>query len=262
MRRNMKKWLFAALTVAVLVVSACAKAPYTGRNQFIMMDSQQEMALGASEAQKVIKSEQIDTTSDYARAVTRVGRRIAAVAGHPEYKWEFHTVKKDVPNAFCLPGGKIFVYTGLFEAAKDDAQLAAVIGHEVGHAIARHGAERYSTQVVAQLGQLGTAIAVGSQTSPEVAQAAVAAYGIGVGVGILLPYSRTHEYEADRIGLILMAKAGYNPEAALTFWQNMAAKGGKKPPEFLSTHPTDENRIKAIRQLLPEAKGYYRPASS
>jgi predicted Zn-dependent protease len=127
----MKKWLFAALTVAVLVVSACAKAPYTGRNQFIMMDSQQEMALGASEAQKVVKSEQIDTTSDYARAVTRVGRRIAAVAGHPEYKWEFHTVKKDVPNAFCLPGGKIFVYTGLFEATPSRGTGPSGIPHRL-----------------------------------------------------------------------------------------------------------------------------------
>ncbi|MFV0423146.1 M48 family metallopeptidase [Oleidesulfovibrio sp.] len=261
MRKFMKNWFYIGLVVMAVALAGCAKAPYTGRNQMILMDSQQEMALGASSSKKLLQTEEVDTTSEKAQMVSRVGKRIAAAAAHPEYRWEFHTIKKDELNAFCLPGGKVFVYTGLFKAAQTEEQLAAVVGHEVAHALARHGAERYSTQVMLQVGQVGTAVAVGSQASPEVTQAVLAAYGVGASVGVMLPYSRTHEYEADRIGLILMAKAGYNPESAVILWENMAKQGGPKPPEFLSTHPADANRIKAIKSLLPEAMQYYRPAA-
>ncbi len=259
MHAYLKIWLNLVLALVLITLAGCSHAPYTGRNQMIFLESDTELALGASAAKEILAAEPIDTTSKYAQTVSRVGKRIAAVAEKPEYAWEFHTISKDVLNAFCLPGGKIFVYTGLFKAAKSDAQLAAVIGHEIGHALARHGAERYSMQMMAQAGQLGAAITLGGEGASGESQAILGAFGLGLNLGVLLPYSRTHEYEADHIGLLLMAKAGYHPEEALTFWQNMEKEGGASPPEFLSTHPTGTNRIQTLQKLLPEAMQYYRP---
>lgn len=244
----------------LLFLAACAKAPYTGRNQFMLISHSEELALGQQTATNVLKEEQRDTTSDNAKAVARVGQRIAAVADRDDFDWEFNTIiKDDTPNAFCLPGGKVFVYTGLFKYVTNDAELAAVMGHEIGHAIARHGAERLSTTLAVQTGTAVGMIALsGRDMSPATSIAVGTAFGIGAKVGILLPFSRVQESEADRVGLILMAKAGYDPHAALSFWEAFAKQPGESPPEFLSTHPASETRIKAIKKLIPEAMEYYR----
>ena len=193
---------------------------------------------------------------------TRVGKRIAEAANRPDYRWEFVVFQDETPNAFCLPGGKVGIFTGILKYTKDEAGLATVISHEVAHALVRHAGERMSQGMMAQLGSLGLGAALAGQ-SPYVASAAQQAYGLGANVGVLLPYSRKQETEADEVGLILMAKAGYDPQAAVAFWQRMVegSKGKGKPPEFLSTHPADQRRIQDIQQLIPGIKEkYYHPA--
>jgi metalloendopeptidase OMA1, mitochondrial len=240
-------------------LTSCAKAPYTGRSQLMLISSSQEMALGQKAAQEVLKKEKLSTNPKYVKPLDTVGGRIAKATEPSKYEWEFKVVDNDeTVNAFALPGGKVFIYTGLYKPASTDAELAAVVAHEAGHIIARHGAERMSMTLLAQVGGTAARIAIGS-AAPEAMQAFNTAFGMGVNYGVILPFSREQEYEADRIGLILMAKAGYNPEAALKFWEKMAADNGKqKPPEYLSTHPSDANRIAAIKSLLPEAMSYYK----
>ena len=249
--------LAAAVALGVLLCAGCAKAPYTGRNQVMLVSQSQELALGQESAQEILKKEPKGKNPEQATMVTRVGQRVAAVADRPDFQWEFHVIEApDTANAFCLPGGKVFVYTGLFKYATTEPELAAVVAHEVGHAIARHGAERMSVSLLAQLGHSAASVAL-SGSSPVAVQAFEVAYGIGANVGVILPFSRNQEYEADHLGLILMAKAGYDPKASLTFWARMAESDTKKPPEFLSTHPSDANRIAVIRDLMPEAQYYY-----
>lgn len=251
----------AAATPALALggLSGCAHAPYTQRSQFILLSRSQENTLGQEAAQDILKKEKQATDSRYVDPVRRCGKRIADASAEPDFDWEFHVIDApDTVNAFALPGGKVFVYTGLFTLTATEPELATVIAHEAGHVIARHGAERMSLGVIAQLGQQVAGTLLGAGTSPTM-QAFMVAYGVGANVGVILPFSRTQEYEADRIGLILMAKAGYDPEVALEFWAKMAAKSKDAPPEYLSTHPSDENRIAAIKELLPEAKSYYRP---
>ncbi|MBS0519908.1 MAG: M48 family metallopeptidase [Proteobacteria bacterium] len=201
--------------------------------------------------------------------VERVSRRIAAAAESPppnlwkapHYRWEFEVIDKRIPNAGCLPGGKIFVYTGLLPITQNDAGMAAVIGHEVAHALARHGAERMSDARAASIAiaVAGVALAVNRSTS-SVAPSAVAALGAGATLGILLPMSRERESEADHIGLILMALAGYDPNEAVTVWERMLLiDKGPSPPIWARTHPSDEQRIKDLRAWVPEAMKYYRP---
>lgn len=258
-RRDFIIGLAASSTITVMGgLYGCAHAPYTERSQLILLPRSQELALGAETSQEILKKEKQSTDPRYVDPVRRVGRRIAEVSGE-DYDWEFHVIDApDTVNAFALPGGKIFVYTGLFKLAATEPELATVVAHEVGHVIARHGAERMSLGVVAQLGQQVAGTLLGSGSSVA-ARAAMVAYGVGANVGVILPFSRTQEFEADHLGLILMAKAGYDPEAALGFWTKMAAQDKDAPPEYLSTHPSDGNRIEAIKELLPEAKDYYRP---
>lgn len=252
-----------AVVLASLALVYCAHAPYTERSQFIILPRAKEMNLGASAAKDILKKEKLSTNQEEVTLVERVGRRIAAVADAPDFTWEFYVIEKpDTVNAFCLPGGKVFVYTGLFKVATTEDDLATVLGHEVSHAVARHGAERMSQAEALSLAGSAAAIAVGVSTGSSAAsQAFQTAYGIGANVGILLPFSRTQESEADHIGLILMAKAGYDPHRALDFWAKMAEnskKEGKKVPAYLATHPSDQQRIEDIRRLLPEALSYYR----
>jgi predicted Zn-dependent protease len=240
----------------VLLLAACTPVPYTGRSQLILVSEQEELGLGARAYQQVLQKEKVSTDTEAAVLVERVGRRVAAVADRPDYTWQFKLVESESANAFCLPGGKVAVYTGILPYTQNEAGLAAVIAHEVAHALARHGAERLSRARLVELGELGVAAAtgVGSQTMQLV--------NLAYGLGVEMPFSRSQELEADRIGLILMAKAGYDPREALSFWRRMAAKGeGKRLPQFLSTHPYDEVRVEQLEVWLPEALDYYRQAS-
>jgi predicted Zn-dependent protease len=251
----------ALVVITALLAFACAEAPVTGRKQLILIPESQEVALGLQAFREILKKEKISKDPELNARLKRVGWRIARVAGRPDYKWEFVVIENDdVLNAFALPGGKVAVYSGLLRALPDDAALAAVIGHEVAHAVARHGAERMSHMLLAQLGQAGLNMAVSSK-SPAAVRAINLAYGVGVGVGVLLPFSRKEELEADYIGMIYMAKAGYDPTEAIRLWERMAEmREGGAPPEFLSTHPADATRINKLKEHLPQALVYYRKA--
>ncbi len=252
------------LSILWLVLIACQTVPLTGRSQLILISEEEELALGLQSYQKVLKESKLSQDPNTNEMVRRVGMKLAQVADRPDYKWEFTVIEDDkTANAFCLPGGKVAVYTGILPITRDEAGLAVVLSHEIGHAIARHGAERISTQELAMVGELGLIVALGGK-DPQTVKAIDNAYGIGAGVGIILPFSRKHESEADHIGLILMAKAGYDPQTAVEFWQRMldAKKDKKVPPEFLSTHPSDERRIQQIKQWLPEISQYRQPPES
>jgi predicted Zn-dependent protease len=255
-------WLALALLLAVFV--RCQTAPVTGRQQLIIISPGQEMALGAQSYTQILSESKLSQDEEIVNMVNRVGRDIARVTSRDypiakDFEWEFNVIDdKETPNAFALPGGKIAVYTGILKYTQNEAGLATVMGHEVGHALARHGAERMTQILLAQMGAVAVNVAVQNQ-SPETIRAVNAAYGAGATVGVLLPFSRLEESEADRIGLILMAKAGYDPRAAIGFWQRMSEAGGEKPPPFLSTHPADQKRIAQIKEWMPEALGYYNP---
>lgn len=259
----MRQLLGPAIGLIAVCAGACASAPYTHRSQFILVSESQETALGADAYRQVLSKEKVNNDPNINAVVREVGERIARVADRPDYKWQFTVIDApDTVNAFALPGGKVAVYTGLLPVAKDTAGLAAVLGHEVGHAIAHHGAERMSQAMGAQA--IGTVLAVGlSGTDPNSANAIMQLYGLGAQVGVLLPWSRTQESEADHIGLILMAKAGYDPGAALALWQRMEKLEGKgknsAPPEFLSTHPGYGTREQDIKTWLSESQRYYQP---
>jgi metalloendopeptidase OMA1, mitochondrial len=236
-----------ALAVAL---AACAQAPVTGRQQLILLPESQDAQMGLQAYQEIKQESNISRDPELNRRVQEVGRRIAEVSPHPDWEWEFTVFENDEPNAFALPGGKVGVHTGLFKVAENDDQLATVISHEVAHAIARHGSERMSQGLLAQ--GLG-AIAVGSGINPQTVELAAQAATLG----IILPYSRTQEAEADHIGLIYMAEAGYDPRAAIDLWENFEALGGQRPPEFLSTHPEPGSRIERLQELMPEALEIY-----
>ncbi len=250
----MGKTLAGLLTIGLFL--GCATAPYTGRSQLILVSEGEEAALGDEAYRYALRDSVVTRNPDAERVVRKVGEKIAAAANKPEYQWEFTVINDpDTVNAFALPGGKVAVYTGIFGPAQDEAGLAVVLGHEVAHALARHPAERMSQGMLLQLGSAGLSVALGN--NPGLANLIMQAYGIGVA----LPFSRSQETEADRIGLILMAKAGYDPSAAIGLWQRMEKKEGGKgaPPEFLSTHPGYETRIQQLRSFLPEALAYYHP---
>ncbi len=245
-----------ALLVLALALAGCVAAPYTHRSQLILISADEESQLGARAFQQVLTKSRVVTTQGLQGPVEAVGQRLARVADRPDYRWQFAVI--DDPkqqNAFCLPGGKVAVYTGILPVAHTTTGLAVVLGHEIAHAVARHGAERMSQGLVAQA---GGALLGGLLGGGPSANAIMSAYGLGAQVGVLLPFSRTQESEADHIGLILMARAGYDPRAALAFWQRMerAASEGS-PPEFLSTHPSHGTREQQIEAWLPEALGYY-----
>ena len=239
----------------------CATAPLTGRSQLILIPESTEIALGLKSYREILSKSKLCQDQQVVAVVREVGNKIALAANKPEYKWEFNVIQDDkMVNAFALPGGKVVVYTGILSYTKDRDGLAAVMGHEIAHALVRHGGERMTTILLAQLGQVAMNTALRDK-DPKTISALNIGYGVVTTVGMVLPFSRKQESEADRIGLILMAKAGYDPLKALDFWKRMAKKKGKKsPPEFLSTHPADEKRIEQIKQWLPEAMEYYRLA--
>ncbi len=250
------------LLLSLLLLSGCLTVPETGRRQVMLISTSQEMQLGLSAFQQMKKETPVSRDPAVNAMVQRVGRRIAAVAELPGAQWEFVVFDSKQANAFCLPGGKVGIYTGILPITKDEAGLATVIGHEIAHAVARHGAERVSEGILLQTGGglLGASL---SSADPRTQVLVMTAYGIGAKVGRELPHSRGQESEADHIGLIYMARAGYDPEAAVGFWQRFAdhsrSQGGGGTPAFLRTHPLDTVRIQQIQQWLPEAKANFRP---
>jgi predicted Zn-dependent protease len=258
---------------ALALLAACEAAPVTGRSQMMLMSESEERSLGLQTYRQVLASERPSQNGTANEMVERVGRRIAAAAERPpgemwkapHFQWEFRVIEKNVPNAFCLPGGKVAVYTGLLPITQSEAGLAVVIGHEVAHALARHGAERMSSQMAANIAMATavTALAVSStgRNNSTYLPAIAGALGAGATLGYLLPMSREQESEADRIGLVLMAMAGYDPREGVALWQRMAAakRGQQQQAEWLSTHPADQTRIDNIRSWIPEAMRYYRP---
>lgn len=245
---------------SALIVVGCTSAPVTNRKQLLVMSEEKENAMGLTAYQEVLKEEPVTKNQAAADMVRRVGERIAAVANRPDFQWEFNLIESPTQNAFCLPGGKVAVYTGILPVCQNEAGLAVVMSHEIAHAIARHGGERMSHQTVQNTAKdaLKYVMRDKSDSSQEIV---LAAYGAGAQYGAILPYSRKHELEADHIGVMLMSKAGYDPSEAPSFWERFAGqKEGATPMEFLSTHPSDARRSAALRDLLPEAMELYQAA--
>lgn len=240
------KWI---LLITLLLMTGCAKTPVTNRSQFILISPQQEIAMGLSESEKIKKSSALSSNKQLVARIRLIGEKIAKVSGRDDFQWEFNVIESDQVNAFCLPGGKVFFYTGILDLMDNDDQIAAVMGHEIAHALARHGAERISMQMVSQAGGeiLGAVLDVPAQYQDLYQQA----YGMSSNIAVMLPFSRSHEHEADQIGVYLMWKAGFNPNEAVVFWQKMLkASQGKNVPEFLSTHPSDQSRIDEINAFI------------
>jgi predicted Zn-dependent protease len=256
------------LSALLVILVACASVPITGRKQLSLVPESTINSMASEQYSQFISENKLSDNTEATAMVRRVGRKIQAAVEQffaerkqsdrlQNYKWEFNLVDDSVANAWCMPGGKVVVYAGLLPITKNENGLAVVMGHEIAHAIAQHGEERMSQGLLAQFG--GAALSAALSEKPEQTRSLfMTAYGVGATLGVLLPYSRLHESEADRIGLIFMAMAGYDPNGALEFWQRMAAEKGGAPPEFLSTHPSDETRIENIRKQIPEAMQYYK----
>ena len=260
--------LFIIIT-AYLLLTACTTVPVTGRSQLNLIPGSSMLSMSAQQYGTFLKENKLSQNQEQTATVRRVGARIQGAVERyfassglqdylKKYKWEFNLVEDKQVNAWCMPGGKVVVYTGIMPIARDDAGLAVVMGHEIAHAIAEHGNERMSQGLLAQLG--GTALATALSTQPDATrQLWMSVYGVGAQYGALMPYGRMQESEADHLGLIFMTMAGYDPNVAVAFWERMAAqKGGKASPEFLSTHPADATRIANIKRLIPEVLAKYR----
>lgn len=261
-----------ACASALLLLTSCGTVPITGRNQLNLVSDGEILSASATQYRQFLSQSQLSSNGTYNNKVTQVGRRLAAATNKylqdngyssmlSSLSWEFNVVNSNQVNAFCMPGGKIVVYTGLLSlvgnGAHSDDELAAVMGHELSHALAKHANERISNQMLVQMGGQILGATVGSR-SQILGALLNQAYGLGAQVGVMLPFGRKQEYEADKMGLVLMAMAGYDPRYAVNFWQKMAAmKNGSQTNELLSTHPSDENRIKAINEYLPTALKYY-----
>ncbi len=252
--------------VVLLILSSCAEVPLTGRRQVTLLPESQLIEMGFNGYREFMSEHSPSADRAMAARVETIGRNIAgAVEDYfrlnniesrlEGYEWEFTLIDDDTPNAWAMPGGKIVVYSGILPYTVDDDGMAVVIGHEIAHVVARHGNERMSQQLMVELGGIALSEAI-SEKPEETRELFLLAYGAGSHLGGLLPYSRRHEEEADRLGLIFMAMAGYNPEAAIPFWERMSSMGGVEPPEFLSTHPSSRSRMRAMENFIPEAKGY------
>ena len=263
------KKTFLGLLVIGLLIAACSTVPVTGRRQLSLIPGSQLNAMSFSQYDEFIKSHKLSANVAQTNTVKNVGRKIQGAVeryfadqGDPgrlrDYKWEFNLVEDSAVNAWCMPGGKVVVYTGILPVTKDETGLAVVMGHEIAHAIANHGNERMSQGLIALTGGVALSKALENK-SKETQDLFLAAYGVGAQVGVLLPYSRVQESEADHLGLIFMAMAGYDPRQAVSFWERMAAGSKGAPPEFLSTHPSDQTRIEKLKAEIPEAMTYYKP---
>ena len=265
MTMNKSKILFSVL--ALFIVISCAKNPFTGKNTLALVPNSEILPSAFQQYNQFLTENKVITGSSDARNVEVVGKKIKDAAekwlnanGYQgylkDYQWEYKLVINKEVNAWCMPGGKIVVYSGILPITKDEAGLATVLGHEVSHALANHGQQRMSAGLLQELGAAGVGAAIGTK-SAQTQQIAMTAYGAVTQYGGMLPFSRSHESEADKIGLTLMAIAGYNPDQAVVFWERMAANSaasGKVPPEFASTHPSDATRIADLKNLIPQAK--------
>ncbi len=262
----MNKWLFLSF---IYIISACKTVPLTGRKQISLIPSNQINSMSYNGYNQVLKDSKLSPNKEWNDWVKSVGndikngveeymRKEKSMKLLENYKWEFNLLEDDdVVNAWCMPGGKVAFYTGIMPICQDEEGVAVVMGHEVAHAVARHGNERMSQGLIQQLG--GVALAVALREKPAEAQALfMGAYGIGTTLGAILPFSRLHESEADQLGLTFMAMAGYDPREAPKFWKRMAAQGNKQSPEFLSTHPTHPTRIENLNKWMPQALKYYK----
>jgi predicted Zn-dependent protease len=257
-------WILISL---VMVIAACAKVPITGRKQLKLLPASTLNQMAKEEYQKFLAAHTLCSDAAKVEQVKRVGERIERAATHyftakkqakylAGYRWVINVVEEATVNAWCMPGGKVVVYTGLLPVTMNDDALAVVMGHEIAHALANHGNERMSQGLAEQAGGMALSVALSNQ-SPATQDLFLKAYGVGANLGAMLPFSRLHETEADEIGLCLMAMAGYNPEEAIPFWQRMEkASGGGAPPAWLSTHPSNSSRIQNLKKVMPKAKLY------
>ena len=263
----MKQLHLTLLLLAALLLAGCSTVPLTGRKQMLLVSDSEVLSSSLTQYNDYIKSAKKSTNAAQTAMVVRVGKKIASATEAylrangmaselNNFAWEFNLVQDPQVNAFCMPGGKIVVYEGLMKLVSSDDELAVVVGHEVAHAVAKHSNERISQQVMAQYGAniLNSLV---SDKSAAVQNVAQTVYGIGAQYGMMLPFSRKHESEADYMGLVLMTIAGYNPDVAVGFWQKMSAGSGGTIPEFMSTHPSDATRIADIRKELPGIKAKY-----
>jgi metalloendopeptidase OMA1, mitochondrial len=239
----------------VFLLTACATTPISERQALILIPLSQEIALGKQAYQQTLKDQMDSKSTHLNQVLRRVGQRIVEVSDMPKLEWEFRLIESEEKNAFALPGGKVAVYTGMLLICENEAGLATVLSHEIAHVIARHGAQRMSQQMLLSGAMMGASISLKNNTQRNIIMGAL---GLGIMYGITLPFSRGDEGEADQIGLVYMAKAGYDPEEAIRFWQRFShAKGGKGPPEWASTHPTDKNRIAGLKTYFSRAKYKY-----
>lgn len=263
----MKKIIFTLSFIAV--VTSCTRVPISGRRQVSLVPESDLIGMSVTSYKDFLsKNPPLPDSDARTQMVRGIGKKIQVAVEQfmkdkglskrlEGYQWEFNLVNDATVNAWCMPGGKVVVYTGLLPVTQDEASLAVVMGHEIAHAVARHGNERMSQQMAAQLGGLAVAVAV-SQKPAETQNVFNQAYGLGSTLGIL-KYSRTHESEADKLGLVFAAMAGYDPQVAIAFWERMSkASSGQKPPELLSTHPSDETRINDLKEFMPQALKYYK----
>lgn len=262
----MKLFKYLSLLVVLTFITACSTVPGTGRSQFTPLPDSYMSNLSLTQYREVIKSSKLSKNKQQTDMVRNVGLKIARAVEdllkeegiEMQFDWEFNLIEDDQANAWCMPGGKIAFYTGILKYTQDEDGLAVVMGHEVAHALARHGNERMSAGLGITV--LTAAMAIGLRDyDPATRNLFLGAFGAGATVGFVLPFSRSHETEADKLGLQLMARAGFNPRAAIPFWTRMSKAGGGSPPEFLSTHPSHETRIKNLEEFMPEALMYYFP---
>ncbi len=266
----MNRFLLKTTVVLILLalLGACATVPITGRQQFNLFPENEMIAMSLTQYDKFLKENKVSTDAQQTAMIKRVGHRIAnAVEKYlsenklshrvKNFKWEFNLVDNKTPNAWCMPGGKVVFYTGILPYCKTEAGIAVVMGHEIAHAVARHGNERMTQQQGLAALQMGLQVALRNKPA-ETQQIWNTAFGVGAKLGVMLPFSRSHESEADKMGLIFMAMAGYNPAEAVEFWKRMGQSGGQKPPEFLSTHPADATRVRDLQRYLPKAIKYYK----
>ncbi|MCF8119950.1 MAG: M48 family metallopeptidase [Deltaproteobacteria bacterium] len=274
-RIRFKEAILCRVQVWVVVAAlfcACSTVPVTGRRQLDLIPASTMLSMSFQQYDEFLKKHELSTNQEQTQVVKRVGHRIQKAVEQymaeqnlsdrlKDFRWEFNLVESEEVNAWCMPGGKVVVYEGILPITQNEAGLAVVMGHEIAHAIARHGQERMSQGLLVQTG--GLALSAALATKPETTRTLwMAAFGVGASVGVILPYSRLHENEADHLGLIFMAMAGYDPHTAVRFWERMAEqKKGGAPPEFLSTHPADESRIQKIKAQIPDAMRYYKRAS-